>query len=54
LGIADTFHLKLKQKARQIRPPNPTATKHWDFRRAVQSDLALDWPHAYKRPAAAE
>jgi prophage antirepressor-like protein len=45
-AIAVAFHDKLKQKARQIRPPSATAGL-WDFRGATQVDMGF--PQAAKQ-----
>jgi hypothetical protein len=45
LGIGNSFHLKLKQKAGQIRAPGVVV--QWDFRVATQSDMGF--PQTAKR-----
>ena len=50
LGIAHTFHRKLKLKTRQIRPPY--AGSFWNLSIAVQTDMGTAWPLARKKRSA--
>lgn len=47
-SVATAFHRKLRQKAGLIKAPDPTATKHWDFRAATQADMGF--PTLWRKP----
>lgn len=49
LSIAETFHMKLSQKAARIYAPTMPTTKHWDMRAATQADMGF--PVRRKHPA---
>lgn len=49
ISIAQTFHMKLSQKAARIYAPNTASPKHWDMRGAIQADMGF--PVRRKYPA---
>lgn len=49
LSIAETFHMKLSQKAARIYAPTMPAIKHWDMQAATQADMGF--PVRRKHPA---